>query len=83
MRAAESTARWECEENNRRCKWVYDDVVLATPENCQDKLAGINHKALAMEARAHAQSIKEEKADYEALVIDLTSQLSLAKVTAK
>lgn len=58
MRKALGTAEWKCEENGIRCKWVYDDVVLAAKEQCVDADAGNNHKSLAMAARSKVQSLK-------------------------
>lgn len=47
MRNALGTADWRCEENGIRCKWFYDDVVLAEKESCNEDDAGNNHKTLA------------------------------------
>lgn len=83
MRAAENTAKWNCDATGMRCKWTYDTVVLAESENCQDPSAGNNHKDLAAEARVKAQSLKEEKEEYDQLVAELTIKMEDAENRAK
>lgn len=65
LRAAELTAKWDCDDSELRCKWTYDTVVLAEEENCADPLAGNNHKALAAEAQLRADRLVEEKGEYD------------------
>ena len=60
MRAALKTAEWKCEENGMRCRWVYDDVVLAAKEECVDADAGKNHSSLASAARSKLVSLRQE-----------------------
>lgn len=84
MRDAEKTAYFWCDpEAKDRCKWRYEDIVIANLESCEDVFEGTNHNNLSMEAQKKAQQYKEAIEENDLLVAELSMLLENAQVSTK